>query len=373
MRVSSPTWSFLRQRVAPGEAKRVGPPCATCSRQSARAAHIPLPLGSVANRFRGRGPRCGDSQGRGRRPLHRRRLQLSGALGARLRGTLVFISGTSNRTGPGLVARASPEAQICEPRRLFVPATHPFTARAACARAKFKVYELLLRARASAHQRTPRLLQGRYGALPVVSVRGRSGCGETLAGASAPQGPRIVVMDAGGCANPDLCAHGCLVRALRRARAPETVEVSHATSGGLSSTIYCEHRCTYCDFALTTHGMRLPERFTSALLSELALRAPAAPGRIGFYVGGGTRPLARGCARASWRNCGQARGSRRTPRSRSGEPRAGDRGVARRRPRARREPDLTRRQAPDEAPPSSSGATDARAEAALDRLARPRA
>lgn len=64
-------------------------------------------------------------------------------------------------------------------------------------------------------------------------------------------------------------------------------------SGGLYVHYpYCEHRCTYCDFALTTPRKAPAERFTSALISELALRAPASPGPYRtFYVGGGTPSL----------------------------------------------------------------------------------
>ena len=117
------------------------------------------------------------------------------------RGTyLVFISGSEQSNGAldWLRARLA-EAQIYESRLVFsyLP-LHPFTARALPVLApKFKVYELLLRARASAlvsagHRA---YFKGRYGALPVVSVGAALGAGETLAGASAPQGPSVVVMD----------------------------------------------------------------------------------------------------------------------------------------------------------------------------------
>jgi len=55
---------------------------------------------------------------------------------------------------------------------------------------------------------------------------------------------------------------------------------------------YCEHRCVYCDFALTTPRVAPAERYTDAVLAELTLRM--GPGPIAartFYVGGGTPSL----------------------------------------------------------------------------------
>jgi hypothetical protein len=61
---------------------------------------------------------------------------------------------------------------------------------------KFKVYELLLRARTTALISAAHAVyfKGRYGALPVLSV-GSPTAGETLLGTESPQPPTLAVMD----------------------------------------------------------------------------------------------------------------------------------------------------------------------------------
>ena len=53
---------------------------------------------------------------------------------------------------------------------------------------------------------------------------------------------------------------------------------------------YCEHRCIYCDFALTTPRAIPADRFTDAVLREIELRRAPRAVRT-FYVGGGTPSL----------------------------------------------------------------------------------
>lgn len=52
---------------------------------------------------------------------------------------------------------------------------------------------------------------------------------------------------------------------------------------------YCEHRCIYCDFALTTPRAIPADRFTDAILLEMEARGVRAART--FYVGGGTPSL----------------------------------------------------------------------------------
>ncbi len=56
---------------------------------------------------------------------------------------------------------------------------------------------------------------------------------------------------------------------------------------------YCTTRCPYCDFAVATDRAIPQERYTSAVLRELALRAPGLAGHEprSLYVGGGTPSL----------------------------------------------------------------------------------
>jgi oxygen-independent coproporphyrinogen-3 oxidase len=56
---------------------------------------------------------------------------------------------------------------------------------------------------------------------------------------------------------------------------------------------YCTHRCPYCDFAVTTERPPGGRLYLSAVLAELALRAPAFAGLapVSLYVGGGTPSL----------------------------------------------------------------------------------
>ncbi len=56
---------------------------------------------------------------------------------------------------------------------------------------------------------------------------------------------------------------------------------------------YCTTRCPYCDFAVATERAIPQERYTSAVLRELALRAPGLAGHEprSLYVGGGTPSL----------------------------------------------------------------------------------
>ncbi|MFO0750251.1 MAG: radical SAM family heme chaperone HemW [Myxococcota bacterium] len=62
---------------------------------------------------------------------------------------------------------------------------------------------------------------------------------------------------------------------------------------------YCGHRCSYCDFALTTPKAIPAARYTDGVLAELALRTAAGQGLAGahgavartLYVGGGTPSL----------------------------------------------------------------------------------
>ena len=58
---------------------------------------------------------------------------------------------------------------------------------------------------------------------------------------------------------------------------------------------YCEHRCSYCDFALTTPRAIPADRYTDAVLAELALRRAhgqdPGPSASTLYVGGGTPSL----------------------------------------------------------------------------------
>lgn len=188
--------------VAPGEGEAGWAAVRDMLAEPLRAAHIPLLWGLSPADF--------EAGAEVRRPLKGAgddQLELADGSSfperwaLAFRGTyLVFISGTEQSNGAldWLRARLA-EAQIYESRIVFsyLP-LHPFTARALPVLApKFKVYELLLRARASAlvtagHRA---YFKGRYGALPVVSVGAALGAGETLAGASAPQGPSIVVMD----------------------------------------------------------------------------------------------------------------------------------------------------------------------------------
>jgi len=97
------------------------------------------------------------------------------------------------------------EAQIYESRVVvsYLP-LHPFSEAGPAARQtigpKFKVYELLLRARTtalvSAGHRA--YFKGRYGALPVVSVGAATGKGERLSGHDFEQAASVVVMDVEG-------------------------------------------------------------------------------------------------------------------------------------------------------------------------------
>ncbi len=56
---------------------------------------------------------------------------------------------------------------------------------------------------------------------------------------------------------------------------------------------WCTHRCPYCDFAVTTAPLPRDRSYARAILSELALRAPAFDGLApaSVYVGGGTPSL----------------------------------------------------------------------------------
>jgi hypothetical protein len=107
---------------------------------------------------------------------------------------------------------------------------HPFSARTGpLLGPKFKLYELLLRARVSllASAAHGVFFDGRYGALPVLSVAGSGGPGVALAGHDFPQPPSLAVVD---------IEDGALVRTfavplsgeaavLDSAYLPETVEV----------------------------------------------------------------------------------------------------------------------------------------------------
>lgn len=119
---------------------------------------------------------------------------------------LTFVSGSAltDEALDWLRARLS-EAQIYESRLVFsyLP-LHPFNERGPAAGLtlgpKFKVYELLLRARATAFISAGHraYFKGRYGALPVVSVGAASGPGERLAGHDFEQPASVVVMDVEG-------------------------------------------------------------------------------------------------------------------------------------------------------------------------------
>jgi hypothetical protein len=124
------------------------------------------------------------------------------------------------------------EAQVYESRVVVshLP-IHPFSGRSGAVLApKFKLYELFLRERVSllATAGHAVFFDGRYGALPVLSVGRLAGPAEALAGHDVPQAPTLAVVDVEG---------GQLVRtfALERDAAvwrlldpgylPETVEV----------------------------------------------------------------------------------------------------------------------------------------------------
>src|SRR5690242_5240702 len=58
---------------------------------------------------------------------------------------------------------------------------------------------------------------------------------------------------------------------------------------------WCRSRCSYCDFAIAIarDGPPPHERYLTAILEELALRAPMFDGRVlaSIYLGGGTPSL----------------------------------------------------------------------------------
>jgi len=56
---------------------------------------------------------------------------------------------------------------------------------------------------------------------------------------------------------------------------------------------FCNHRCPYCDFAVTTERPPAGGRYARAIVAELALRAPAFEGLAlaSIYLGGGTPSL----------------------------------------------------------------------------------
>ncbi|MCC6620101.1 MAG: hypothetical protein IT385_02530 [Deltaproteobacteria bacterium] len=119
---------------------------------------------------------------------------------------LVFVSGaTLTDDALDWMRQRLSEAQIYESRVVvsYLP-LHPFSEGGPAERQtigpKFKVYELLLRARTtaliSAGHRA--YFKGRYGALPVVSVGAATGKGERLSGHDFEQAASLVVMDVEG-------------------------------------------------------------------------------------------------------------------------------------------------------------------------------
>ncbi|MFO0750252.1 MAG: PKD domain-containing protein [Myxococcota bacterium] len=148
---------------------------------------------------------------------------------------LAFVSGATLDDGAldWLRARLA-EAQIYESRIVFsyLP-LHPFSERGPAAGStlgpKFKVYELLLRARATAFVSAGHraYFKGRYGALPVVSVGPVTGPGERLAGHDFEQPASIVVLDVdNGVPSKIFALEGPgFAQVLDEGYLPETVEV----------------------------------------------------------------------------------------------------------------------------------------------------
>lgn len=148
---------------------------------------------------------------------------------------LVFVSGATldDAALDWLRARLA-EAQVYESRIVFsyLP-LHPFNERGPAAGQtlgpKFKVYELLLRARATAFVSAGHraYFKGRYGALPVVSVGPVTGAGERLAGHDFEQPASIVVLDVeNGVPARIFALEGPgFAQVLDEAYLPETVEV----------------------------------------------------------------------------------------------------------------------------------------------------
>jgi len=136
------------------------------------------------------------------------------------------------------------EAQIYESRLVlsYLP-LHPFGERAPegpgphTLGPRFKVYELLLRARTTAFISAAHgvYYKGRYGALPVVSVGAASNGGARLLGDDTPQPPSIAVIDverglpqrvfALAAGDADVPSDGAFPSMLDEAYLPETVEV----------------------------------------------------------------------------------------------------------------------------------------------------
>lgn len=148
---------------------------------------------------------------------------------------LVFVAGAAlDDKGLDWLRQRLSEAQVYDSRLVFsyLP-LHPFNDRGPAAGAtlgpKFKVYELLLRARATAFISAGHraYFKGRYGALPVVSVGPVTGTGERLAGHDFEQPPSIVVLDVdGGVPTRIFALEGPgFDQVLDESYLPETVEV----------------------------------------------------------------------------------------------------------------------------------------------------